>query len=160
MANNPTPSTEQVHFLLIIIGIVLPPLAIFLVKGNSIWNKEFWVSLLLTTFGHIPGAIFALYYMICIEFVKRRGDDEGGYHRLPDDEESQLRAEATATDQDGPTATNAKLPVPGGVPPPAAEGSSSNTEAGGDLPAYEDIVGLSQPPLSDTKANGDNKVQH
>ena len=38
--SNTTPS-QQEQFILIVAAIILPPLAIFLSKKYSIWNKEF-----------------------------------------------------------------------------------------------------------------------
>ncbi|CAN6915746.1 unnamed protein product [Brassica oleracea] len=45
-------------FVEILLAILLPPLGVFL-KFNC--NAEFWVCLILTLFGYIPGIIYALY---------------------------------------------------------------------------------------------------
>ncbi|KAL8530531.1 hypothetical protein ACS0TY_007534 [Phlomoides rotata] len=41
----------------IILAIILPPLGVFLKFGCRV---EFWICLLLTLFGYIPGIIYAL----------------------------------------------------------------------------------------------------
>ena len=43
--------------LLVIIAILLPPLAVFLIKGLKI---QFWISLILTLLFYLPGLIYAL----------------------------------------------------------------------------------------------------
>jgi len=43
-----------------IIALFIPPLAVFLKKGNKI-DGEFWLNLLLTILGGIPGMLHALY---------------------------------------------------------------------------------------------------
>jgi uncharacterized membrane protein YqaE (UPF0057 family) len=50
------PSTNQT--LLIILAILLPPLAVYLHQGEI--NNKFWISLLLTILGFLPGVIYAL----------------------------------------------------------------------------------------------------
>lgn len=148
------PNLEQIHFLLIIIAIVLPPLGVFLVKQNSIRNKEFWVTLFLTICGHIPGTVFALYYMICIEFPKSRNGE--GYHRLPEDEESQVGGASSGQPERHQSPTP-KTPLnQNNVQTQAQESSSSHVDSG--LPAYEEVVGTPQP--TDSKANRDHKIQH
>lgn len=47
--------------LLVIIAILLPPLAVFLVEGLE---TEFWISLLLTLLFYVPGLIYALYIVL------------------------------------------------------------------------------------------------
>ena len=42
----------------IIIGILLPPLGVYLKKNCE---AEFWICLLLTILGYIPGMIYAAY---------------------------------------------------------------------------------------------------
>ncbi|KAK8914003.1 Hydrophobic protein LTI6B [Platanthera zijinensis] len=42
----------------IIIAILLPPLGVFLKFGC---HSEFWICLLLTILGYIPGIIYAIY---------------------------------------------------------------------------------------------------
>ncbi|MBU2873060.1 YqaE/Pmp3 family membrane protein [Marinobacter salexigens] len=45
-------------FLRIIIAILLPPLGVFLQVGIG---KHFWINILLTIFGYIPGIVHAVY---------------------------------------------------------------------------------------------------
>lgn len=42
----------------IIIAILLPPLAVFLQVG---FGLDFWINILLTLFGYIPGLIHAIW---------------------------------------------------------------------------------------------------
>lgn len=44
--------------LRIIIAIILPPLGVFLQEGIG---KQFWINLLLTFLGYIPGIVHAVY---------------------------------------------------------------------------------------------------
>ncbi|KAL5700440.1 Hydrophobic protein rci2b [Ranunculus cassubicifolius] len=45
-------------FIEILLAILLPPLGVFLKFGCQV---EFWICLLLTLFGYIPGIIYAIY---------------------------------------------------------------------------------------------------
>ncbi|HDZ37037.1 MAG TPA: YqaE/Pmp3 family membrane protein [Marinobacter sp.] len=45
-------------FLRIIIAILLPPLGVFLQVGIG---KHFWINILLTLLGYIPGIVHAVY---------------------------------------------------------------------------------------------------
>ena len=45
----------------IIIAILLPPLGVFLQEGLG---KHFWINLLLTILGYIPGIVHALWVII------------------------------------------------------------------------------------------------
>jgi uncharacterized membrane protein YqaE (UPF0057 family) len=45
----------------IIIAILLPPLGVFLQEGLG---KHFWINLLLTLLGYIPGIIHAIYIIL------------------------------------------------------------------------------------------------
>ncbi|KAE9611896.1 putative proteolipid membrane potential modulator [Lupinus albus] len=42
----------------ILLAIILPPLGVFLKYGCKV---EFWITLLLTIFGYLPGIIYAIY---------------------------------------------------------------------------------------------------
>ena len=44
--------------LKIILAVILPPLGVFLEVGLG---KHFWINLILTLFGYIPGIIHAIY---------------------------------------------------------------------------------------------------
>ncbi len=54
--NSAAPSTNTL--LLVILAILLPPLAVYLHQGEI--NNKFWISLLLTILGFLPGIIYAL----------------------------------------------------------------------------------------------------
>ncbi|KAL4636375.1 hypothetical protein ACB092_03G003000 [Castanea dentata] len=45
-------------FVDIILAILLPPLGVFLRFGCEV---EFWICLLLTLFGYLPGILYAIY---------------------------------------------------------------------------------------------------
>lgn len=49
---------ETSTLLLVIIAILLPPLAVYLYEGTI--NNRFWISLILTILGWLPGVIYAL----------------------------------------------------------------------------------------------------
>ena len=55
-AGNPDASENTV--LLAILSILLPPLAVYLHQGEV--NNKFWLSLVLTILGWLPGIIYAL----------------------------------------------------------------------------------------------------
>ena len=45
-------------FIRIIIAILLPPLGVFLQVG---FGKDFWINILLTLLGYIPGLVHAIW---------------------------------------------------------------------------------------------------
>ncbi|XP_020589052.1 hydrophobic protein RCI2B-like [Phalaenopsis equestris] len=45
-------------FVEIVVAILLPPLGVFLRFGLK---EEFWICLVLTLFGYLPGIIYAVY---------------------------------------------------------------------------------------------------
>ena len=47
--------------LRLILAIVLPPLGVFLTVGIGL---HFWLNIILTLFGYIPGIIHALYVIL------------------------------------------------------------------------------------------------
>jgi len=48
----------------IILSILLPPLGVFLQVGLG---KHFWINIVLTILGYIPGIIHALYVIIKVK---------------------------------------------------------------------------------------------
>jgi uncharacterized membrane protein YqaE (UPF0057 family) len=44
----------------IIAALLLPPLAVFLAKGISL---DFWIAVVLTCIGYVPGIIFAFFVL-------------------------------------------------------------------------------------------------
>ncbi|KAJ7973198.1 Hydrophobic protein like, partial [Quillaja saponaria] len=53
-----TGGSSKATFIDILVAIILPPLGVFLKFGCK---AEFWISLLLTILGYIPGIIYAVY---------------------------------------------------------------------------------------------------
>ncbi|QTD54932.1 YqaE/Pmp3 family membrane protein [Parasphingorhabdus cellanae] len=47
--------------LKILLAIILPPLGVFVQEGL---NSNFWISVLLTLLGYVPGIVFALYILL------------------------------------------------------------------------------------------------
>lgn len=54
----PTGDSRGGDIVRIIIAILLPPLGVFLEVGLGV---QFWINVLLTLFGYIPGIIHAVY---------------------------------------------------------------------------------------------------
>ncbi|MCL4217000.1 MAG: YqaE/Pmp3 family membrane protein [Candidatus Hydrogenedentes bacterium] len=52
---------EGFDLVRIILAILLPPLGVFLEVGLGI---HFWINIILTIFGYIPGIIHALYVIL------------------------------------------------------------------------------------------------
>lgn len=50
-------ATSSASILEIVLAVLLPPVAVFLKKGMS---SEFWICVLLTILGGVPGMIYAL----------------------------------------------------------------------------------------------------
>ncbi len=46
------------EFLKIILAIILPPVGVFMQVGIG---KHFWINILLTLFGYIPGIVHAIW---------------------------------------------------------------------------------------------------
>ncbi|EXJ77198.1 plasma membrane proteolipid 3 [Capronia epimyces CBS 606.96] len=54
----------------IILAIILPPLGVFLERGC---NADFFINILLTILGYIPGIIHALYVLVrCLALHDKR----------------------------------------------------------------------------------------
>ncbi|KAL9237565.1 hypothetical protein vseg_012097 [Gypsophila vaccaria] len=51
-------SHDTSTFIDILLAILLPPLGVFLKYGCEM---EFWICLILTFFGYLPGIIYAVY---------------------------------------------------------------------------------------------------
>lgn len=47
--------------LKVILAIILPPLGVAMQEGL---NANFWISVVLTLLGYVPGIIFALYILL------------------------------------------------------------------------------------------------
>lgn len=48
--------------ILIILAILLPPLSMYLYEGD--FTDRFWLSLLLTVLGYLPGIVYTLYVLL------------------------------------------------------------------------------------------------
>ncbi|GMY14696.1 low temperature-induced protein lt101.2-like [Fagus crenata] len=48
-------------FIEVLLAILLPPVGVFLRYGCGV---EFWIDLLLTLLGYIPGIIYAVYVIV------------------------------------------------------------------------------------------------
>jgi uncharacterized membrane protein YqaE (UPF0057 family) len=55
---------KHMDILRIILAILLPPLGVFLQVG---FGLQFWVNILLTLLGYVPGIILALYVIIKVK---------------------------------------------------------------------------------------------
>ncbi|KAL6452596.1 OSR8 Hydrophobic protein OSR8 [Candida maltosa Xu316] len=148
------PPSPQEQFILIVAAILFPPLPIFIVRRYNICNKEFIISVLLTILGHLPGIIFALYFLLCVYFPQQGLE---GYTRLPDDVEQQLHAEsdANAEPHQRPHEVHRIHHDEEHTQP-----DPSQVLTASDLPAYEDIAGPSAGTEHPRDVKGDNKVQH
>ena len=51
-------SSDSADLLRILLSIVLPPLGVFLQEGIG---TQFWINLLLTLLGYIPGLVHAIW---------------------------------------------------------------------------------------------------
>jgi uncharacterized membrane protein YqaE (UPF0057 family) len=58
-----TPARRDIHMdiIRIIVAILLPPLGVFLQEGLG---KHFWINIILTLLGYLPGIVHALYIII------------------------------------------------------------------------------------------------
>lgn len=55
---NPEPGVEALDIIRIILSILLPPLGVFLQVGIGL---HFWLNILLTILGYIPGIVHAIW---------------------------------------------------------------------------------------------------
>lgn len=142
------PPTDFQKLVLLVMGVILPPLPVFLLQGNTIFTMEFLVSVLLTVLGHLPGVLFAVYY-ICVKYPQSTREE--GYIRI--DDENQVGFQDTPSDEPHSRQHFGIDDVDHGK-------SDAKPESAGEQapPDYDEIVGTSNiAPLTDTK---DNKVQN
>ncbi|KAH7279434.1 hypothetical protein KP509_37G019700 [Ceratopteris richardii] len=52
------------EFVEVVLAIIFPPLGVFLRYGCRL---EFWICVLLTILGYLPGIVYALYVILCDE---------------------------------------------------------------------------------------------
>ncbi|KAI5957530.1 hypothetical protein KGF57_003224 [Candida theae] len=96
------------QFVLLLAAIFLPPLATFLAQ-RTIFTKEFLVTVILTFFGHIPGSVFAIYFLFYIDFPSRGVE---GYSRIGDDDESQVGSPSQGGGNGAGAARSSRSPHP------------------------------------------------
>jgi uncharacterized membrane protein YqaE (UPF0057 family) len=60
---------ERVSIGTIVAAVLLPPLAIFVSRGL---DRLFWIGVLLTIVGWVPGVLFALLVVLRPDLVSRR----------------------------------------------------------------------------------------
>ncbi|KAK9697427.1 hypothetical protein RND81_08G036800 [Saponaria officinalis] len=73
-------ASEGVHiFWELLLAILLPPLGICIKDGCC--GCEFFICLVLTLLGYIPGIIYAVYVILVQR--ERRSSSEGHYNALP-----------------------------------------------------------------------------
>lgn len=127
--------TGGAKFVLALISFVFPPLTVLILKDYNVVNWEFLASIILTILGHLPGALFSLWYLL-YGFPEEVHLSEGrdGYIRLPDEESAHQAISSEAAP----------------IAPAPAEGTSAP-------PTYAEIA-AGHPEVSDSK--GDHKVQH
>lgn len=62
LRKGPRPSWgNAMDIIRIIVAILLPPLGVFLQEGLG---KHFWINIILTLLGYLPGIVHALYIII------------------------------------------------------------------------------------------------
>lgn len=148
------PNTIQ-RVLLVAMGVFIPPLPIYLLTepNFTILTTEFWISVVLTLLGHVPGVLFAVYFVL-IGFDKVSEAREG-YIVIGDEDDLEAN----------PVGQPDLAQQPAVAEPPHQDLSISKVEPPQttsnepEPPRYEDIVGHDQPQQSDSKQSGDHKVQ-
>ncbi|KNA11270.1 hypothetical protein SOVF_136680 [Spinacia oleracea] len=63
-------------FCEILLAILLPPLGVFFRHGCC--SCEFWLCVLLTILGYVPGMIYAIYAIVVVD--RDRWYNDGGYY--------------------------------------------------------------------------------
>lgn len=51
-------STNSADLLRVVLSVLVPPLGVFLQEGL---NKHFWINLILTLLGYVPGLVHAVW---------------------------------------------------------------------------------------------------
>lgn len=132
-------SVQQV--ILCILGVLVPPAPVFIVQ-RTVFTKEFLVCLILTVLAHLPGVLFAIYFVL----VEYKGPEY-----VPVDEEAAPRSTRPTPIVGGNRVSYTDEPPTESTEP---SGLTEPVEGGSEAPpSYDDVV----PVPVDTK---DNKVQH
>lgn len=144
--------------ILLVAAFVLPPLPIFLLQDYNIFTREFLVAVILTVLGHIPGTIFAVFYIL-VEYPKVYGRRQAaaGYLSVPGDVENQIENEEQ-------TPSGEREPFRDQHDQEEHQQFTDTDNAANETnpPSYEAVAGSSTGEahtVSDIKLNGDNKVQ-
>lgn len=137
-------NTTLQNLLLIGLAVVFPPVPVFLLDNYRVLTRPMLITVLLTLCGHVPGVIFAIYYVLDHESFKRRL----GYSRLDDEQ---------AVPNETTTAHN-HVDHPPLAPVGHYTDEVSHINGGDEPPSYQDI-GEGSSHGGDAKAHGDNKVQ-
>lgn len=139
-------SNSAQKLFLSLMGVIFPPLPIFILKRYDIFNKEILVSVILTLLGHLPGVIFSIYYIYVLsDEIDEAPGASSGYTRLDDDNDSDnLQASQSHHNE---------LGISHVVRPEIIEGMNDEP------PQYEAISGSGNQPRPDQKVFNDNKVQ-
>lgn len=154
MANPSESSKTLQNILLIGLAIVFPPIPVFLLDNYRALTKPMLITVLLTVFGHIPGVIFAIYYIIEHEKFHshhhHHHHERSQYSRLDDEQQIPETVPAVHNHVDHP--------------PLAPVGRYTDDEIDhshhGEPPKYQDITEGGSKGQSDSKAVlGDHKVQ-
>jgi uncharacterized membrane protein YqaE (UPF0057 family) len=61
MADDARPAATAPDILRVIIAVLLPPLGVFLQVG---FGAQFWINVLLTLLGYLPGVIHAIWIIL------------------------------------------------------------------------------------------------
>ena len=61
MSAQPLHKEQKMDILRLILAILLPPLGVFMQVG---FGKHFWINVILTLFGYVPGIVHAIYVIV------------------------------------------------------------------------------------------------
>lgn len=61
MLVQPLRKEQKMDILRLILAIILPPLGVFMQVG---FGKHFWINVILTLFGYVPGIVHAIYVIL------------------------------------------------------------------------------------------------
>ena len=61
MSAQPLRKEQKMDILRLILAILLPPLGVFMQVG---FGKHFWINVILTLFGYVPGIVHAIYVIV------------------------------------------------------------------------------------------------
>lgn len=149
--------------LLTLMAFLLPPLPVFLLQ-KSIFTKEFLVCVILTLLGHLPGTLFALYFLFFGQ------DSRQDYSRIDEESSGNGGSHVSQSEPSAPQAINStptqRYTDQEPEAPQQANASAHATPVEGSSdappPTYDEAVPKEQQLRQseiDSKRSGDNKVQ-